>query len=258
VLVTPPLSGLVSTEGLVPPQQSLIDATGGVRTSGRLGATTTINPGDCCMLIDGVAYPAKSAAALGGLLLTLGSTIPGADANGGILLYSNRPATKVQLLDGTSKSLGLDSVVYGAGELDVKIQLATDGGGAITSNALALAAFINSHALLRGTFGIHAAATGTGLGLSTVAALTAISLVGLAGWSRGAYVNATGAIVDREMAFDVGVNVMAVSGTITRAQVPGRVGIVNATQIRPITGLLDLDVLLTNVAADGTAYVQIP
>lgn len=240
--------------GLAP--QNLIDQGAGLRTAGTIGASTTIAPGDCCMLIDGVAYQAKSAAALAGLLSTLGSKIAGASADGDLIFWTDRPATKVQLLGGQSKSLGLDSVVYGASQLEIKIQLATNSSSVVTSTGKDVWTLIDQNALLR-SLGLRAAYGGDGTGLTVVTALTLISLAGLAGWARGAYVNDTGSPVALEMAFDLGTRAMAVSGTIGRAQVPGRVGIVNATTLRPICGPIDFAVRLVSVSSDGTAVVQI-
>lgn len=248
-------AGQAETPGGLAPQ-NLIDQGAGLRTAGQIGATTTIVAGDCCMLIDGVAYQAKSAAALAGLLSTLGSKITGADANGDLIFWADRPAVKVQLLGGQSKSLGLDSVVYGAAQLEIKIQLGTDGSSVVTSTAKAVWAFIDQNALLR-SLGVRVAYAGDGTGLTVVTALTLIALVGLAGWARNAYANATGSPVAMEMAFDLGTRAMAVSGTIGRAQVPGRIGVVNSTTLRPIAGPIDLTVPLVNVSSDGSAVVQI-
>lgn len=204
------------------------------RSCGLVGAGESIAIGDLCMAVDGVAWLARGSTGLAGLLNTLSSKIPGADANGAVILRSTgRAKIAVQFLTGTSKTLGIDGYAYAGGQWEVRIQLGTDGGGLVTTTALVCAAFINDHPRLRDA-GLRAVASGDGTGLCALAALTAVSLVGLLGWATGAYNNsASGSNATVELTFAIGSGIMS-AASVTRLLVPCDGRVTNHTTVTTI------------------------
>lgn len=227
------------------------------RTAGTLGASETIAVGALAMAVNGSAYTARSSTALAGLLATLSSQVPGADANGAVILCSHgRSKITVQFLGGQSKTLGLDAVVYGGGGLEVRIQLATDGSSVVTSTSAAVAAFMNNHTLLR-SFGLRAAPSGNGTGLAAASSAIAIAVVQLLGFARSTYVNGAGIAASLEMTFDLGAQVLTGS-LVERANVPALVRVVNGTTVSSVfAGELDLHVRAVDVPAENRVLIVV-
>lgn len=227
------------------------------RTAGTLGASETIAQNALAMAVNGVAWTARSGAALAGLLVTLASRIAGAGADAGVVLCSHgRSKVQVQFLGGQSKTLSLDSIVTAGGTvLQIKIQLGTDSSSVVTSTNAQVADFINAHALLS-RIGLRAAPYGDA-GLAAVAALTAIALVGLLGWATGTYVNGTGADIPLEMTFALGAAVMTASG-LDRTKVPSLGRVVNGTTVSDVfVSELDLPIRAVDVPLAGKVLAQV-
>ncbi len=221
------------------------------RSSPKVGAGQTIAVGDLCMGVSGVAYPAKGSTALAGLLNTLSSKMTGADDNGHVYACTQRKVpVKLQFLGGTSKTLGIDSFVYGGSAFEIKLQLGTNGGGTVTTTAAAAADFLSNHARCRDA-GLRVAYSGDGTGLCAAQALTTVKLVTLLGWAVNAYDNSgSGSDATVEMTFALGARAMTASG-ITRATVPGVGAVGNATTVKAAFDT-DLDIPIALLDSDGT------
>lgn len=204
--------------------------------------------------LGGVVRPLVAGATLAALL----TTIPGADANGGVTLRALRPGVTVALSGGTSTSLGLTSITFGANTVAVVIQLAADNAAAITTTAAALVAFIRSHAFLNQI--LLCQATGTGAGLCAAASTTAITFGAVLGWAEGTYGDpAAQSNQTVPMLFQQGAARVSVgSPAPTAAAMGGPVGLgddLGAVTLAP--GPLDFTATLSNIDSRGAVYVAV-
>lgn len=221
---------------------------------GTLATGVKIWKGAQALHLGGVVRPVVSGATLAALC----TTIPGADANGGVTLRALRQALRVVFLGGTSKTLSLDSFTFGASTLDLNIQLATDNAGTVTTTATALVNFIRSHAFLNQC--LVAQATGTGAGLSAVATATAIVYGGLLGAAADTYDNAAGnANLAIPMLFQQGaMRVATGSPAPTAASIGGQVLMgEDLGSVTTVPGPLDFTAELTNIDSRGAVYVRV-
>ena len=140
------------------------------------------------MHVAGVAQPLVSGSALAALL----TTVPGAaaGANAGVTFRPLRSNLRVSHAGGTSQSLRVISITYGATYTDIAIGLATDNADAVTTTAAAYVAFWRSHGLLSALSLVKA--TGDGTGLCATASVTALVYAGVLGWADSTYDNAAG------------------------------------------------------------------
>lgn len=159
--------------------QPLAWAHGFVKSSNRAAGTTYAASvhgylGAMTISVDGTPRPAVSGTSMAALC----TNYPGADADGGMYLSARTANVTLQLLGGTSKTLGVASITYGS-TIAIVIQQATDGGGLVTSTANDTVNLIRGNAetdrLLR------AKATGTGAGLTATTGATTIAFITLLG-----------------------------------------------------------------------------
>lgn len=143
--------------------------------------------GSMTMSVDGVARPVVSGASMAALC----TTIPGADANGGVVLSARQAAVTVQFAAGATKTLSVTSITYGA-TIAILIQQGTDGGGATTNTAEQMCNLIRSNGELDQL--LRCKATGTGAGLTATATATAIKFVTMLGVAQYEYNALAGAL----------------------------------------------------------------
>lgn len=207
--------------------------------------------GTLAMMVDGIAYRASAFNTLpmSGVILT----VPGADANGGVLAYAVQANVRyIQITGGANRALGV-SVAYTASTVDVTVQLATDAGSASTSTAQAVVNAITGHAVA-GKF-IKAGYTGTGLGITAaLATLTSLKHVCVLGIAEDTYDNSTGLVsLFVNMRFTKGIVTLAgLSGDApTAAMIDSQVAIVDNITVKATVNPLDLCVRLADVETDG-------
>lgn len=130
--------------------------------------------GSLCMAVDDVAMPILG----GSLLAAQCTTIPGADADGGVVLRAREAGVTVQFAAGNSKTLGVTSISYGA-TTAVLIQQGTNGGGTVTNTAEEMCNLIRGNAELNRL--LVCESSGTGASITATAVATAIKHVRLLG-----------------------------------------------------------------------------
>lgn len=97
---------------------------------------------------------------------------------------------RVSHAGGTSQTLRVISITFGATYVDVAIGLGTDNADAVTTTAAAYVAFWRSHAMLNALSQVLA--TGDGTGLCATASVTALTFASVLGWASETYDNAAG------------------------------------------------------------------
>lgn len=220
-----------------------------------LAAGQKIYRGSIAIMLGGDVYRASSflSAPLNARLLSA----PGADANGGIQAYALRQNVRYsQLTAGANKTLSVD-VQYGASTTDVVVQLATDGAGAATSTANAVANAVRAHAEANKLLKI--AATGTGLGVTAAFAALLVIQGALLGVSDGTYDNSTGGgAITTPMLFTKGICQLATlsADQPTAAQIDGFVALIDDQTVRATPSPLDITVRLVDVE-NGQVYVEL-
>jgi len=128
----------------------------------------------------------------GAISTTLMLTAAGVDANGGIRVWSKQQNVRYsQVTGGANKTLGVD-VVFNAATVDVVVQLGTDGAGAATSTANAVASEVRKHALA--SLLLKIGATGTGATATAAFAVTAVPHVAYLGVAKDTYDNSTSGV----------------------------------------------------------------
>ena len=207
------------------------------------------------MHVAGVAQPLVSGSALAALL----TTVPGAaaGANAGVTFRPLRSNLRVSHAGGTSQSLRVISITYGATYTDIAIGLATDNADAVTTTAAAYVAFWRSHGLLSALSLVKA--TGDGTGLCATASVTALVFAGVLGWSDGTYDNAAGGSdLAVPMMFHQGcARVAPGSPAVTSAMLGAQVGLYDDITATAAPGPLDFTAELTNVDSRGAVYARI-
>ena len=220
-----------------------------------LPAGVVLWKGSFVMLVGNKLYPFEAAMNTAALP-TKFTSIAGADANGGFVVYSKQQNVSIQLVGGVSKTLGV-TISYAANTVTVVVQLGTDGGGAVTSTAQAVVDAILAHATASRL--IRIGATGTGLGLPVVTAATAVVKVVLLGFSQKTLDNSSGVtdVVGRYQ-FSTGIGEVQNSATdpIDRTMVGGLVALADNGAVKATLGALTYDVRLIDVS-DGLRYVNV-
>ena len=182
--------------------------------------------------------------------------VPGADANGGVVLYSQQANVRYsQITGGANKVFGV-TVSYLASSVEVIVQLATDAGGVSTSTAATVIGGIAAHPVAGGF--LRATVTGTGLGLAIAAVAAFVPVVSLCGVSTNTYDNSAGvADLSVAMLFQRGVMAVAPLSTDspTIAMVGSDVAIVDDNTVKATVGRMDLTVKLSDILSDGTVFV---
>lgn len=166
--------------------------------------------GAVAMAVDGIARPVVS----GTDMLALCLKVDGADANGGVYFRARDASVRVIVSGGTSKTLGVTKVDYGA-TTDVWLQLGTDNAAAVTSTALEACAAIRAHAEANRLLACKHQGTGAGLAGTTSAA--AVPHIAMLGVTQQVLDNADGAAVLQLLPsheFKIGVYGMLGSATV--------------------------------------------
>lgn len=233
---------------------------------GRTQVTTvasgqTILAGTMGMVVAGKAYSAANA------LTTYSLLIPGADANGDVYVYANQGNVKIATLGGTSKTFGI-TVVYSSTLVTINVQLATDGGGLVTTTGIQLANALWAHSLASKY--VTANYNGTGGSISTVTSATAVPEIYLAGVAEQTYAGFTEALVAQDInwlttyglpcIFDRGIFQFAPQSghAPTAAMVGTQCGVYDNNTIRTPPAALDLLVQLRDVDPQtGIVYALI-
>lgn len=221
------------------------------RTAATLATAKRVLKGALSMLVAGKVYPVGS-------LTALALSLAGADANGGILVWSPQHRVRIALTGGTSQTLALTSITYGASTIDISIKLSTDNADAVTTTGAVLAAFIRNHGLLSQI--LRVAARGTGASICAVASITAVPQVKLLGWAAKTYDNsAGGSDLAVEMEFKTGVAQAApASGDApTRAMVGGQVTLTDDVTCAAAYDPFALQAELVDVTASGYPYIRV-
>ena len=221
------------------------------RTASTLASGKRTLKGGLSMLVGGKVYPV-------GALTALALSLPGADADGGILVWSPQQRVRIALTGGTSQTLGLTSITFGASTVDISIKLGTDNADAVTTTGAALAAFIRTHGLLSQI--LRVAPRGTGASICAVATVTAVPQVMLLGWAAKTYDNsAGGSDLAVEMEFKTGVAQAApASGDApTRAMVGGQVTLTDDVTCAAAYDPFALQAELVDVTASGYPYIRV-
>lgn len=216
-----------------------------------LGTGQKVFKGSFPMIVNGTLYrggPVPSA----GLL-----AVAGADANGGLNLFSNQANVRYsQITGGANKTLGV-SVTFGASVVDVIVQLATDGGGAATSTAQAVMNAVLGNALASKFLKINY--TGTGAGVAAAFAASFVPVVTLCGTAMNTYDNAAGvAAISIPMVMQRGTIAVAPLATDppTAAMIGSQVAFADDISVKATVGPLDLTVTLSDILPDGTVFVS--
>ena len=223
--------------------------------AGSVATGKKIWSGSVAMLVGTTVTPLVS----GSALVALSTTIPGADANGGVVAYSSQQNVRMQFLAGVSKTLGVSVSFANAGTVDVIVQLGTDNGGVVTSTASDVVNAIRAHALASSMLSVTF--TGTGAGLAALAAATAIVKITVLGMAAATYDDAAGvAPLAIPMAFIWAYGNCAVkTGDVpTINQIGGKVLLVDdiGTVAATIDGFSQTGTLI-DIAEDGTVFVKI-
>lgn len=186
-------------------------------------------------------------------------TIPGADADGGIRLYATQANVRyIQITGGANLKLGV-TVGYTASNVEIYVQLATDGAGSSNSNANSVVDAIKAHGVA-GKY-IKAGVTGTGNGTAlALGSLTALKHVCLLGVAEETYDNLAGvSSVALDMRFTKGIVDLAglASDAPTAAMIDSQVSIVDDITVRATVNPLDMTVRLADVEVDGTLRCEL-
>lgn len=221
------------------------------RGASTLAATKRLLKGGLSMRVGGKVYPV-------GALTALALSLPGADADGGILVWSPQQRVRIALTGGTSQTLGLTSITFGASTVDISIKLGTDNADAVTTTGTALAAFIRTHGVLSQI--LRVAPRGTGASICAVATVTAVPQVKLLGWASKTYGD-TASQADQtiEMEFKTGIAQAVGNGNDapTRAMVGGLVTVTDDVMVSAAYDPFGLQAELVDVTPSGYPYIRV-
>lgn len=217
-----------------------------------IGTSQKILKGTLAVSVNGVAYVA-------GNHTSQYLQVPGADANGALLVWTPQANVRYsQITGGINRSLGV-SVVYSASVIDVIVQLATDGAGVSTSTAQAVVNAIMAHA--SASYLVRAIAQGTGLGLASAFTAVLMPVVFVAGISLNTYDNASvAAVTGVPMVFHRGGGIMLAglsADAPTSAMIGSRMAIVDNITVRATVGFADLTVVLRDITPEGKTFFEI-
>jgi len=185
-------------------------------------------------------------------------TVPGADANGGVVLWSKQDNVRYRQVSGGANKKEALSVVFGSSTIDVTMQLETDGMGVVTSTGLSVATFLLSNAFAQKYF--QFSYTGTGLGLAAISSFTLVPQAFLLGLSETTYDNAAG-VVDlvEPMRFYRGAMRLGNLSTdpVTSAMIGSQVSIVDCNTVKATLDPLSQRGTLLDIDLNGAVYVSI-
>lgn len=187
-------------------------------------------------------------------------SVPGADANGGLLAWTPQARVRYsQLTGGINKTLGV-SVVYSANFIDVIVQLDTDGAGVSTSTANSVVTAVASHGSAAGL--VKLIAQGTGLGLASAFAATSVPVVFIAGVALNTYDNSasSAAISTFNMVYHKGDSIQLAglsADSPTSAMIGSKMALVDNITIRATVGFGDLTVILSDIKPDNKMFFEI-
>jgi hypothetical protein len=217
-----------------------------------IGQSQKILKGTLAISVGGVAYVA-------GNHTSQYLQVPGADANGALLVWTPQANVRYsQITGGINKTLGV-SVVYSASFVDVIVQLATDGAGASTSTAQAVVNAIMAHGTASTL--VRPIAQGTGLGLASALVAALVPVVFVAGVALNTYDNASvAAVTGISMVFHCGGGIMLAglsADAPTLAMIGSRMAIVDNITVRATVGFADLTVVLRDITPEGKTFFEI-
>lgn len=208
-----------------------------------LGAGQKILKGTIGISVNGVVY-------VPGSQFSQYLSAPGADGNGGLLVWTPQANVRYsQLTGGVNKTLGV-SVSYGVNVIDVIVQLATDGAGVSTSTANAVVAAVSAHATAATL--VRLLPTGSGNGLASAFAAAAVPVVFIAGVALNTYDNSASpsAINGFDMSFHKGDSIMLAtlsSDAPTSAMIGSKMAVIDNITVRATVTFGDLTVLLSDI-----------
>lgn len=216
-----------------------------------LGAGQRVFKGSFPMIVNGVLYRGGAVPSAGLL------AVAGADANGGLNVFSNQANVRYsQVTGGANKTLGV-SVTFAASTIDVIVQLATDGGGAATSTAAAVMGAVLGNALSSKFLKIGY--TGTGAGVAAAFAAAVVPVVTLCGTAMNTYDNLAGvSALSLPMVMQRGTIAVAplASDPPTSLMIGSQVAFADDISVKATVGPLDLTVTLSDILPDGTVFVS--
>lgn len=218
-----------------------------------IGQSQKIYKGTLAIAVNGVAYVAGSHTAQY-------LPVPGADANGALLVWSPQANVRYsQVTGGNNKTLGV-SVVTSSTFVDVVVQLATDGAGVSTSTAQAVVGAVMSHGFA--SYLVRPIAQGTGSGIASAFTAALVPVACVAGVALDTYDNAAvAAVVEMPMVFHRGGGIMLAglsSDAPSSAMIGSRVAIVDNVTVKATIGFGDLTVILRDIMPEqGVAFFEI-
>lgn len=217
-----------------------------------IGQSQKILKGTLAISVGGVAYVA-------GNHTSQYLQVPGADANGALLVWTPQANVRYsQITGGINRTLGV-SVVYSASVVDVIVQLATDGAAASTSTAQDVVNAIMAHGTASTL--VRPIAQGTGLGLAGALVAALVPVVFVAGVAMNTYDNASvAAVTGISMVFHRGGGIMLnglSADAPTSAMISSRMAIVDNITVRATVGFADLTVVLRDITPEGKTFFEV-
>jgi len=206
-----------------------------------LAPLNRVYKGTLATQIDGLVYNLDQD------LTPLFRTVPGADANGGIVLWTTQANVFYSQSKAASSVLGL-KIVYATNQININVTLAADGGAVVTSTANDVAELIWGHATASKY--LHANFTGTGLGLAAAFVSAHVPEQVLLGLAEETYDNATNAsALVAPMRFKQGVCAIGQYGLdpVTISNIGSDVAIADCNTIKATVGPLDYPVKLIDI-----------
>lgn len=227
--------------------------------SGALAAGQRLFKGSMCAIANGLVYQASDFAT-GKPLASLPLQVPSAAGVGILGVYSNQENIRYQqVVSGTNTPLSV-SVAWLPGNttIDVVVNLATDGGGVVTSTLATVMNAILAHGIASKLLRVYPFLAGAGI--STSLAPTAVPQINLLGIAEDTYDNlAGGSTLFQNMGFTRGIIRLAGLATDvpTQAMVGGDVAIVDNTTVQATVNSSSLTLKLANVTPDGAIFCWI-
>lgn len=219
-----------------------------------IAASTRLLAGTYSIACNGVLYPAGSEPAAKYL------SVAGADANGGIKTFAKQGRVRyAQITGGANKTLGV-TVAYNASTIDIIVQLATDGGGAVTSTAAQVMQAVLAHATAQSL--VQVGFTGTGAGLAAAAAVADVPmtvLVGVAFKTVDNLSNVSAITIPEGFRYHKGrISVAGLSSDLpTAAMIGSQVAFVDDVTVKATPGPLDITATLADVWPNGIIFVDV-
>lgn len=181
--------------------------------------------------------------------------IAGADANGGVTLWSRQQNLFYSQLGGVSKTLSV-SVTYPGPAIIV--QLGTDGGGLVTSTAAQVVQAILQHSVASTL--LNVAYTNTGLGLAAAVTATPVTQYTMLGLAEETYDNSTGvANLIQEMRFKQGIVRVAdlVTDPVNYTMIGGKVALFDNVTVQASLSSNSYNIKLIDIETSGAIFVDL-